>query len=135
MAKADNEDDLRLARDLLVGRWGEMGEVTYLKGEDALRARKALARLLLAGPLDRTLAEMLAAVFAPPETMSFWRVLRRSDGATVLATAAGLRTINFKRRSNKRSVPCLRDQTVWAWMQQRLDDKTPPASKTRQRKR
>ena len=123
MAKADNEDDLRLARDLLAGQWGEeMGEITYLKGKDALRARAALARLLLAGPLDPTLAVMLAAVFEPePESMSFARAVARSGGETSFAS---WQTVDFKRRSNKRSVPMLRDETVGLWMQQRLDDGT-----------
>ena len=123
MAKADNEDDLRLARDLLAGQWGEeMGEITYLKGKDALRARAALARLLLAGPLDPTLAVMLAAVFElEPESMSFQRAVVRSGGETSFAS---WQTVDFKRRSNKRSVPMLRDETVRPWMQQRLDDGT-----------
>jgi hypothetical protein len=123
MAKADNEDDLRLARDLLVGQWGEeMGEITYLKGEDALRARAALVRLLLAGPLDPTLAVMLAEVFEPePESMSFGRAVARNGGETSFAS---WQTVDFKRRSNKRSVPMLRDETVGPWMQQRLDDGT-----------
>jgi hypothetical protein len=122
----DKEDDLCLARDLLAGQWGEMGETTYLKGEDALRARAALARLLLAGPLHPLLAGMLAAVFEPePETMSFARAVARSVGGDDhLVTAAGWQTVDFKRRSNKRSIPCLRNETVWSWMQQRLDDGT-----------
>jgi hypothetical protein len=119
----DKEDDLCLARDLLAGQWGEMGETIYLKGEDALRARAALARLLLAGPLNPTLAGMLAAVFEPePNTLSFGRAVARSGGDTGFATAAGWQTVDFKRRSKKRSVPCLRNETVWSWMQQRLDD-------------
>jgi hypothetical protein len=119
----DNEDDLRLARDLLIGRWGEMGEVTYLKDEDALKARAALARLILAGPLDPTLRGMLATVFEPePSAVSFLRALERSGCA--IASDADLQTVDFRRRSNKPRSRSLRNEIVGTWMQRRLDDKT-----------
>jgi hypothetical protein len=79
----------------------------------------------LAGPLDPTLAGMLAAVFEPePETMSFARALARSGCGSAHASLAGFQTINFKRRSRERSSPLMRDEIVWSWMQQRLDDGT-----------
>jgi hypothetical protein len=124
MSKAtDKEDDLRLARDLLKGRWGETGEVTYLKGEEALKARAALARLILAGPLDPGLRGMLATVIEPePNAMSFLRTLERSGCA--IASDANLQTVDFRCRSNKPRSRSLRNEIVGLWMQRRLDDKT-----------
>jgi hypothetical protein len=78
---------------------------------------------------------MLAALFEPdPTTMSFGRALARSGCDSTFALAAAGQTVDFKRRSNKRSTPSLRNETVGLWMRQRLDDKTATGVKDVKRK-
>jgi hypothetical protein len=121
------EDDLILAQALLGGRgMDEMGDTVFLKGEDELNARSALARVLLSkGPLNPVLAAMLAVLFEPdPGSEPFTKMLsskvnNSSDDCYGLEWSE--RTLSFKRRSNKRSTPPLRDEVVGSWIQCRVD--------------
>ena len=123
----DKEDDLILAQTLLGGWMGEMGDTVFLKGEDELNARSALARVLLSkDPLNPVLAAMLAVLFEPdPGSEPFTKMLlskvnNNSDDCYTLAWSE--RTLSFKRRSNKQSTPPLRDGVVGSWIQCRVDE-------------
>jgi hypothetical protein len=123
----DKEDDLILAQTLLGGRMGKMGDTVFLKGEDELNARRALARVLLSkDPLNPVLAAMLAVLFEPdPGSEPFTKMLlskvnNSSDDCYTLAWSE--RTLSFKRRSNKQSTPPLRDGVVGSWIQCRVDE-------------
>jgi hypothetical protein len=125
------DGDFTLAHTLLAGRTDEMGETTFLKGEDETNARRALSRVLLSGaPLHPTLAAMLAALFEPdPDSRPFGRLimLKIGDGPDWISDycdtlAAAERTLTFKLRSNVRRTPPLRDEIVWSWIQCRVDE-------------
>ena len=113
------DDDTLMAYVLLNGRQGELRERIYPKGKDELRARKALARVLLAKkPPDPLLVFLLAMLFDPdinfelPDTQQLGE--RR------------LRAIKFhylSRKDNTRPPPG-RDGMVASWIQDCIDNGT-----------
>ena len=122
----EEDDDTALVQNLLTGHFGEFGEVTFPErnSEQEQKALRALARMLYASahraadPLDRSLQIMLAELFNPSG-----HIVRASDDQDYfLGMAAAERKIEFKLRTNRREVPPLRHEVVWAWMQGRVDE-------------
>jgi hypothetical protein len=109
------DDDTLMAYVLLNGRQGELRERIYPKGKDELRARKALARVLLANP-DPLLLFLLAALFDPSINLELPDTRQLGERR--------LRAIKFQylgRKDNKRPAPG-RDEMVGSWIQDRIDN-------------
>jgi hypothetical protein len=111
------DDDTLMAYVLLNGRQGELQERIYPKGRDELRARKALARVLLAKkPPDPLLIFLLAALFDPDINLEL--------PDTQQLRERRLRSIKFQylsRKDNRRPPPG-RDGMVASWIRDRIDN-------------
>jgi hypothetical protein len=104
-----------MAHVLLYGRQDELAGRIYPKGRDELRARKALARVLLAKkPPDPLLLFLLAALFDPSINLEL--------PDTEILRQRRLRTIKFQYLSRKRQPAPGRDLMVGSWIQDRIDN-------------
>jgi hypothetical protein len=121
MNREDENDDLDLAVLLFCGRWNRFGEVSYLKGEEEIRAREALARVLLAGPVHPGLAAMLAVTFYPHDAGHLNMDDHKHEVGDCHAYLASGRKVEFKLRSKIRNVGDYRDDVVGGFIQGRID--------------